>query len=412
MAKDHPGMALACLVGLFALAQTVIWGVVLGSSSATDTDIYYGYAGRIIRGEFPYRDFEAEYPPVAMLIFLLPRLLSGPGYEGYIIAFEAEMLFVSWGILAILAVAAWRQARSLPVVASVLAAYTFFLLALGIIIKARFDLVVALIMLAALVCFLANRHFAAWTLLGVGIMTKMVPLLLAPLFLIIHLRRRQWPALWMGPLVMLLTAAIIAVPFLMASPSGLADSFLYHVERPLQMESSWSSALMLLHMATGYPLRLDDEYGSHNIYSAASDNLSLISGPVALMMLAGAYFVFWRRCQKGDDRRGPDIWLIRFAAAAIAIFIFSGKVFSPQFLIWLMPLIPLVRGRDWPFLNGLFAAVLLLTQWEFPYHYWDLYMLKPTMIVETATRNLLVGLLALILVLGPVWRKNRGGSVI
>jgi hypothetical protein len=49
-----------------------------------------------------------------------------------------------------------------------------------------------------------------------------------------------------------------------------------------------------------------------------------------------------------------------------------GKVLSPQFLIWLIPLVPLVRGRRGLLAGGLLAAALVLTQLWFPYRYWEL----------------------------------------
>jgi hypothetical protein len=49
-----------------------------------------------------------------------------------------------------------------------------------------------------------------------------------------------------------------------------------------------------------------------------------------------------------------------------------GKVLSPQFLIWLIPLVPLVRGRRGLVASGLLALALLLTQVWFPIRYWDL----------------------------------------
>jgi hypothetical protein len=49
-----------------------------------------------------------------------------------------------------------------------------------------------------------------------------------------------------------------------------------------------------------------------------------------------------------------------------------GKVLSPQFLIWLIPVIPLVRGRRGLAASTLLAAALVLTQLWFPYRYWQL----------------------------------------
>jgi hypothetical protein len=72
--------------------------------------------------------------------------------------------------------------------------------------------------------------------------------------------------------------------------------------------------------------------------------------------------------------RGPATGerLVRYAAACVAAFIAFGKVLSPQFLIWLLPLVPLVRGRRGLAASGVLALALLLTQLWFPYRYWDL----------------------------------------
>jgi hypothetical protein len=62
---------------------------------------------------------------------------------------------------------------------------------------------------------------------------------------------------------------------------------------------------------------------------------------------------------------------VRASALVVCVFVALGKVLSPQFLIWLIPLVPLVRGRRGLAASGLLALALVLTQLWFPYRYWD-----------------------------------------
>ncbi|MDP9261742.1 MAG: hypothetical protein M3O89_07225, partial [Actinomycetota bacterium] len=58
--------------------------------------------------------------------------------------------------------------------------------------------------------------------------------------------------------------------------------------------------------------------------------------------------------------------------ASIAALLAFGKVFSPQFVIWLVPFVLLVGGSRGVAAGGLLTAVLALTHAWFPHHYWDL----------------------------------------
>ena len=49
-----------------------------------------------------------------------------------------------------------------------------------------------------------------------------------------------------------------------------------------------------------------------------------------------------------------------------------GKVLSPQFLIWLFPLVPLVAGRRGRSRPRCSALACVLTQFWFPTRYWEL----------------------------------------
>jgi hypothetical protein len=88
--------------------------------------------------------------------------------------------------------------------------------------------------------------------------------------------------------------------------------------------------------------------------------------------------------------------LATYAAASVAVVLTFGKVFSPQFMIWLIPLVPLAPSVA---ANVLLLAALGLTQTWFPRHYWSLAdQLRPRESWLLLARDLCVAALAAVLV--------------
>ena len=64
--------------------------------------------------------------------------------------------------------------------------------------------------------------------------------------------------------------------------------------------------------------------------------------------------------------------LLRFSAAALVAFVAFGKVLSPQFLVWLVLLVPLVGGPRSRSALWLTVLACALTAIWFPARYWEL----------------------------------------
>ena len=92
----------------------------------------------------------------------------------------------------------------------------------------------------------------------------------------------------------------------------------------------------------------------------------------------------------------------------MCVLVALGKVASPQFLLWLVPIVPLVRGRRGLAATGLLGIALVLTQIWFPYRYWDLVFDLDIVASWTILARDLV-LLALLAVLA--WPSRRAEAV-
>ena len=98
----------------------------------------------------------------------------------------------------------------------------------------------------------------------------------------------------------------------------------------------------------------------------------------------------------------------------------TSKVLSPQFLIWLCPLIPLVKGRWRYFTLVLFLVIGGITQYIYPHNYIDFELAtlgselgKPYLVVMLALRNLLLMAMAVAYILPlrapPLDREGEQG---
>ena len=99
--------------------------------------------------------------------------------------------------------------------------------------------------------------------------------------------------------------------------------------------------------------------------------ISAISTAVLMVLIIGVAWTLWvgLRRARPPGRRPPDGGRVRRDHRLPAR---GGKVLSPQFMVWLLPVGFLVAGRYGPAAFGLTIAALLTTLAYFPHSYWDL----------------------------------------
>ncbi|MDQ3866725.1 MAG: hypothetical protein M3304_07835, partial [Actinomycetota bacterium] len=236
--------------------------------------------------------------------------------------------------------------------------------------------------------------------LGIAVGAKLYPLVLAPIALAYVARRRGGREALAAASVFAAVLALVFVPFAVVAPDGLAHSLERQAGRPLQIESLGAGLLLAADRVGLYEARVESSHGSQNLAGGAPDALAKAQTLVQALAVVGVWLVFAR-----TRRETPA--LFAGSAAAVASFVAFGKVLSPQFLIWLLPLVPLVPGRAGIAAGGAFAAALVATQAWFPYRYWDVVALEPVAWL-VLVRDLLLVLLLLVLVAAT--RRVRAGA--
>jgi uncharacterized membrane protein len=291
-------------------------------------------------------------------------------------------------VLVVLAAAALDAAPGGKLAAAI--AGGLFPLALGSVVLTRYDLWPALLTGAALAAVLARRERLGLALLGIAVAAKIYPLVLLPPLLVYLYRRRGGREAWIGAGAFAAALAVVVVPFALIAPEGLADSVERQLGRPLQIESLGASALLAAKQLGLYEPVVTYTHGSQNLGGSLPDTLAGVQTVLQALGLIAVWALF---------ARGPATpeRLVTACAASVVVFVAFGKVLSPQFLIWLVPVALLVGGTVGIVAAVLFGAALVTTQLWFPQRYWQMVDLGPEGWL-VLTRNLLLVALALVLV--------------
>jgi len=341
--------ALLVAVGLLALGARPV-----SPFGVTDVPLYQCYAQafwqgraavtdpRVVRqcpwparGPAParYHALPREYPAAALAVFSLPLLTPWLPYD------TAYRLWMAAFMLLGVAILAWWTTRWCTV-----AMMLYLFVGNADLALTRYDLVPALCVLGALLLAQRSRPRAAAVALAVGALLKVFPLLLVPLAL---------------------------------SPRDAWRPLLFNTARPLHLESVPGSLLWLL-----------SPHGTVRVVSAYN-SLSLVGGAqhlwgaaFALLGVAGLSAAYLRQWHSQDTLAGGFLLVL-------LVTVVTSKVFSPQYLLWLLPIAAVADGVAVPWL--IVAALAVPPFFTHPPLYMTLLLI----------RNALLCVIALLSVFAP-----------
>jgi hypothetical protein len=346
LTRNRVVLALTAGVLLFSL-----FSYMHGAYGHGDIDLYRRYALDFWSGTPPFHSLPAEYPLLALAPFALTLL---PPERDYVTVFGLWMLLLL--VAGYLAVRRRESARTAEVCA------VYLVLGCFATVLGRYDLVPAGTVVVAYWAARHRRFDLAYGMLALGTLLKLYPLLLVPVVAI-----EQYRALGAHPLRLPPPRAVIGgmAIFAVGVGGGFAltallntsqwlGPFSFNAHRPLQVESVPASLLWLSGLA-GLPMAADRSFNSYNLVGRASE---LIGFAAALALVAGCLLVYWRQLNRRIGF-GPALTL------CVLVVVCTNRVLSPQYLIWVLPLVAIVEG-DY---DLVWLAVCALTTLIFPFAY-------------------------------------------
>jgi hypothetical protein len=292
--------------------------------------------------------------------------------------------------------------------------------------EGRFDLFPAALTLLCLIAAERKHWTAAYIALAFGFLLKIYPILLLPALFIAEQQDARlfyipqkpltlkflpgeiWLTLqgirgWRWKNTFIFFCVILAVTgffALLDFHGAILSQLSYFTNRPVQVESTIST-LLWLGTLFGFPVHTTYAFGSINIVSDLGERVALVFEVLFVLGYIYTILLQWR----------GKLDIVQAFIALLLVFIVTGKVFSPQYLIWLIPLLAYSGAFD-AFWLVIWGAISILTTLIYPY----LYTLTtngvdapyfPGFIQSVTARNMLLVLLTLAYLLNWFQARRR-----
>ncbi len=255
-----------------------------------------------------------EYPVLLAIVagvtaMLIPGIGFSPERQLAYFDLNSALSFICWAVIVVaIAYAAKTRSRDAIMVA----------LAPGIILTSQLNWDLWAVMLATLglLAFSRKHIVLAGVLLGLGAAAKLYPFFIFGAILVLCLRSGRMRHFWVSLASGVVAWLAVNVPFMITAFDEWSRFYTFSGDRPAGNSSLW-----LAFAGTGM----------------SGSMMSLLSnGLFALACLGIAYVGL-------SAQRRPR--MAQLAFLIIAAFLLLGKVYSPQFVMWLIPLYVLARPK-------------------------------------------------------------------
>ncbi|MBD2080983.1 glycosyltransferase family 87 protein [Leptolyngbya sp. FACHB-17] len=361
-----------------------------------DISIYYDYSLNLLKGQFPYTDFNFEYPPLALLPIALPQLPSVVqplNFTAYAILLFIQNAFFSHLIAVVLSriIAAWQTKKA---AIRTISFYAALIVPNLIVVFCRYDIFAALLTVIAFWAVLKQRPTQAGIWLGLGIAAKLYPVALIPIFSIYYFTKRQYQASAKFLLGNILTVAVIFLPFALAAQEKFFSFLTYHRQRGLHIETLPGGILLLLSKFGFIDASFELNYGAFHFTSEIATPILKVL-PILTWSLLGITLFY---CVKGFRQEyvasGEITYrtLATYITITLLVFMITAKVFSPQYLVWVLPFLPLLRLNR--ITIAFITAISVTTFLVYPVLYGRLLNLRIIALFVLNIRNVLIAAFA------------------
>jgi hypothetical protein len=366
-------------------------------SNQGDVGLYLEKARSLAYGLVPYRDFAFEYPPLALVAMVVPYLLwpfgrlAVEGYAWLFVAWEAALMLVLAIVLArVVRLGGTSDARAADDPGRVSSmANRLVLVSIGaaLAIAFRFDLFPALLVMIALWLTLERRPVAAGVAVGFGVLAKLYPLAVVPALAIPWLVPVDAGRLGRYGVAIVASIAVVLLPFVALAGTDAFAFLSYQAERGLQVESIGGGLALLVGLVNGHVVDMSFGFSAVQVEGSVAD-LWLAALPAATVVGFGLLaWLGWRRIRAESEGGGPvsAATVVALTFASVLVLLATSKVFSIQYVVWMVSFAALLRGgKFW-----LAAAVVALTMPIHPLLYGELVKQQALPILVLNLRNAL-----------------------